>query len=67
VRTERLAFRRIRVVQEELIDQDGLTFLFEINNIRIFCGGMLMFQSVLHWHWLMFFDKVPIGFLPIPS
>ncbi|KAL9712669.1 hypothetical protein Ac2012v2_003906 [Leucoagaricus gongylophorus] len=39
VRTERLAFRRIRVVQEELIDQDGLTFLFEINNIRIFCGG----------------------------
>ena len=21
------------------IDQEGLTFLFEVNNIRIFCGG----------------------------
>ena len=37
--TQRIAFRRARVVQEKLVDQDGLTFLFEINNIRIFCGG----------------------------
>ncbi|KAF7977660.1 hypothetical protein HWV62_3094 [Athelia sp. TMB] len=36
---EKVSFRRARVVQEKLIDQDGLTFLFEINNIRIFCGG----------------------------
>lgn len=27
-------------MQEKLVDQEGLTFLFEINNIRIFCGGM---------------------------
>ncbi|ESK97613.1 glycoside hydrolase family 2 protein [Moniliophthora roreri MCA 2997] len=38
-RTERIAFRRALVVQEPLKDQPGLTFLFEINNIRIFCGG----------------------------
>jgi len=67
VRTERLAFRRARVVQEKLIDEDGLTFLFEINNIRIFCGGRLMSQSFLHYHWFMFLNKVPIGSLPIPS
>ncbi|KAH9483065.1 Beta-mannosidase B [Psilocybe cubensis] len=36
---EKIAFRRALVVQEKLIDQEGLSFLFEINNIRIFCGG----------------------------
>ncbi|KAF9462600.1 glycoside hydrolase family 2 protein [Collybia nuda] len=35
----KVAFRRARVVQDKLVDQEGLTFLFEINNIRIFCGG----------------------------
>ncbi|KAG2042900.1 glycoside hydrolase family 2 protein [Suillus americanus] len=38
-RTQRVSFRRVRVVQEPLVDQEGLTFLFEVNNIRIFCGG----------------------------
>ncbi|KZP32901.1 glycoside hydrolase family 2 protein [Athelia psychrophila] len=38
-KTDKVSFRRARVVQEKLIDQPGLTFLFEINNIRIFCGG----------------------------
>ncbi|KAF8812399.1 glycoside hydrolase family 2 protein [Phlegmacium glaucopus] len=38
-KTDRIAFRRAQVVQTELIDEEGLTFLFEINNIRIFCGG----------------------------
>ncbi|PPR06573.1 hypothetical protein CVT24_001754 [Panaeolus cyanescens] len=38
-KTERISFRRARIVQDKLIDQDGLTFLFEINNIRVFCGG----------------------------
>ncbi|KAG6855147.1 hypothetical protein C0991_006076 [Blastosporella zonata] len=38
-KTLRIAFRRARVVQDKLIDQEGLTFLFEINNVRIFCGG----------------------------
>ena len=27
------------LVQEELEEQEGRSFLFEINNIRIFCGG----------------------------
>jgi len=29
----------VRVVEEKLVDQPGLTWLFEINNVRIFCGG----------------------------
>ncbi|KAH9938328.1 glycoside hydrolase family 2 protein [Fomitopsis serialis] len=37
--TQKVAFRRARIVQDPLIDQEGRTFLFEINNIRIFCGG----------------------------
>ncbi|TFK55470.1 glycoside hydrolase family 2 protein [Heliocybe sulcata] len=37
--TQKIAFRRAQVVQDELIDQEGRTFLFEINGIRIFCGG----------------------------
>jgi beta-mannosidase len=38
-KTDKIAFRRVQVVQTKLIDEEGLTFLFEINNIRIFCGG----------------------------
>ncbi|CAL1701079.1 unnamed protein product [Somion occarium] len=38
-KSQKIAFRRARVVQDELIDQEGRTFLFEINNVRIFCGG----------------------------
>ncbi|TFK43576.1 glycoside hydrolase family 2 protein [Crucibulum laeve] len=38
-KVEKISFRRARVVQDKLIDQEGLTFLFEINNIRIFSGG----------------------------
>ncbi|KAI6034165.1 glycoside hydrolase family 2 protein [Pisolithus microcarpus] len=38
-RREKVAFRRARVLEEPLIDQPGKTFLFEINNIRIFCAG----------------------------
>ncbi|KAJ7700040.1 glycoside hydrolase family 2 protein [Mycena rosella] len=37
--TQQIGFRRVRIVQDKLIDQEGLTFLFEVNNIRIFCGG----------------------------
>ncbi|KAJ7276352.1 beta-mannosidase [Mycena haematopus] len=37
--TQKIGIRRARVVQEKLIDQDGLSFLFEVNNVRIFCGG----------------------------
>ncbi|KAJ7498968.1 glycoside hydrolase family 2 protein [Mycena latifolia] len=37
--TQNIGLRRVRIVQEKLIDEDGLTFLFEVNNIRMFCGG----------------------------
>lgn len=45
--TEKIGFRRALVVQEPLVDQEGLTFLFEINNIRIFCGGMRLLLTIL--------------------
>ena len=32
-------------MQEQLIDQGGLSFVFEINGIRIFCGGLSSFAS----------------------
>lgn len=54
-KTDRIAFRRALVVQEKLIDQDGLTFLFEINNIRIFCGGMYLpwqFDIQMTYVWI---------------
>ncbi|KAI0952282.1 hypothetical protein AcV7_008145 [Taiwanofungus camphoratus] len=38
-KVQKIAFRRARIVQDPLVDQEGWTFLFEINNIRIFCGG----------------------------
>ncbi|KAI0637996.1 glycoside hydrolase family 2 protein [Trametes polyzona] len=38
-KTQKFAFRRVRVVQDELEGQEGRSFLFEVNNIRIFCGG----------------------------
>ncbi|KAF8195946.1 beta-mannosidase [Mycena galopus ATCC 62051] len=38
-RTEKIGIRRVRVVQEKLIDQEGLSFFFEVNNVGIFCGG----------------------------
>lgn len=31
------------MVEDKLVDQDGLTFLFEVNGIRIFCGGQYFF------------------------
>ncbi|KAF9075879.1 glycoside hydrolase family 2 protein [Rhodocollybia butyracea] len=36
---QRIGFRRTIIVQEKLIDQPGLSFFFEINNIPIFAGG----------------------------
>ncbi|KAF8529175.1 glycoside hydrolase family 2 protein [Hysterangium stoloniferum] len=36
---QRIGIRRARVVQDVLVGAEGRTFLFEINNIRIFCGG----------------------------
>lgn len=36
---QRLGVRRLRLVQEPLADEPGTTFLFEVNNTPIFCGG----------------------------
>lgn len=39
VQSKRVGFRRVRVVQDELEGQEGRSFLFEVNGVRIFCGG----------------------------
>ena len=36
---QRVGFRHAVLVEEPLVDQPGTTFLFEVNGIRIFCGG----------------------------
>lgn len=41
-RTDKIGFRRAIIVEDKLDDEDGLTFLFEINNVRTFCGGRFM-------------------------
>lgn len=38
-RKDNFGIRRVRVVEDKLEDQEGRTFLFEVNNIRVFCGG----------------------------
>ncbi|KAJ8475140.1 hypothetical protein ONZ45_g15707 [Pleurotus djamor] len=37
--SQKTSFRRARIMQNKLIDQDGLSFYFEVNNIPVFCGG----------------------------
>jgi beta-mannosidase len=34
-----IGLRRLRILQHPLKDVEGSSFLFEINNIRLFCGG----------------------------
>ena len=36
---KRFGLRRAKVIQRKLADAPGTTFLFEVNNIPIFCGG----------------------------
>ncbi|KAF7301631.1 Glycoside hydrolase family 2 protein [Mycena indigotica] len=36
---QKIGFRNVKVVEEPLVDQEGLTFLFQVNGVRIFCGG----------------------------
>ena len=42
--TKRIGFRRVELIQEPLKEPDrygkGTTFLFEINDVRMFIGGM---------------------------
>lgn len=44
VATQRIGFRRVELIQEPLQQPDqygtGTTFLFEVNGVRIFMGGM---------------------------
>ncbi|KAG8910599.1 hypothetical protein FRC01_006243 [Tulasnella sp. 417] len=37
--SKRVGFRRVQLVQESLVDAPGTTFVFEVNNERIFLGG----------------------------
>lgn len=39
VQSKRVGFRRVRIVQDELEGQEGRSFYFEVNGVRIFCGG----------------------------
>ncbi|KAJ3741170.1 glycoside hydrolase family 2 protein [Lentinula detonsa] len=38
-RTQRIGFRRTLIRQEKLLNEPGLSFFFEVNNIPIFAGG----------------------------
>ncbi|KAG8945738.1 hypothetical protein FRC04_000597 [Tulasnella sp. 424] len=38
-KSKRVGFRRVQLIQEPLVDAPGTTFLFEVNNQRIFLGG----------------------------
>ena len=38
--TKTIAFRRVQIVEKPLIDQEGLSWYFEINNIPVFMGGL---------------------------
>jgi beta-mannosidase len=35
----KIGFRRLRLLQNKLKKEEGTSFTFEINNIRVFCGG----------------------------
>ena len=66
-RTQKFAFRRAIVVQDELEGQEGRSFLFEINNIRVFCGGMSslhMPMEVRYSRLLLRFELDPCRLLP---
>jgi beta-mannosidase len=38
-KSQTLDLRRLRILQHPLKHAEGTSFLFEINNVRIFCGG----------------------------
>ncbi|KAG8894478.1 hypothetical protein FRC01_012935, partial [Tulasnella sp. 417] len=38
-KTQKIGVRRLRIVQDPLEGEEGRSFLFEVNNVRIFCGG----------------------------
>ena len=66
-RTQKFAFRRAIVVQDELEGQEGRSFLFEINNIRVFCGGMSSAACAYRSPLLTIASQVRTGSLQTPS
>lgn len=76
-KSEKFGVRRVEVVQDDLIDQPGKTFLFEVNNVRIFCGGLLSlpFLASLYLNKSriqldtcgLVFDNVSVYFVQISS
>ena len=65
-KTQKFGIRRAVVVQDRLEDQPGRTFLFEINNVRVFCGGQL--YGLIHmFHSNPMLLQVRTGFQPILS
>lgn len=47
-KVQKIGYRRVEVVQEKLKDEEGHSFLFEVNGIRIFCGG-IVFDLMRCW------------------
>ena len=45
-KVQKFGIRRARIVQDKLIDAEGFTFLFEVNNIRLFTGGGLYTSAI---------------------
>lgn len=39
IASRRVAFRTAKVIQQPLEEQTGTSFVFEVNGVRIFCGG----------------------------
>ena len=50
VHTQRIGFRRVELIQEPLQEADrhgkGTTFLFEVNGVRMFMGGVCLPQHL---------------------
>ncbi|KAF7798913.1 hypothetical protein EIP86_010141 [Pleurotus ostreatoroseus] len=65
-KTQKFGIRRAVVVEDRLEDQPGRTFLFEINNVRVFCGGQL--YTIVHmFHSNLVLLQVRTGFQPTLS
>lgn len=39
VKSQKIGLRRLRLLQHPLKEAEGTSFVFELNNVRLFCGG----------------------------